>query len=94
MKKVHDIVIFYLTLAQPGQGDSKSAEAYSSAALSLTLSGKVLNMSALVYQKKFRYAGNKSGGLRGWEMLQSAGLGEIHEEKEQIRYSGQVFKSG
>ena len=93
MKKVHDIVIFYLTLAQSGEGDSKSAEAYLSAALSLTLPGKVLNMSALVYQKKFRYAGNKSGGLRGWEMLQSAGLGEIHEEKA-ARGTDKVFRPG
>ena len=46
-------------------------------ALSLTLPESILNMSALVYQKKFRYARNKSGGLRGWEMLQSAGLGEL-----------------
>ena len=56
-------------------------EAYSSAALSLTLPGSILNMSALIYLKKFRYAGNKNGGLRGWEMLQSAGLGEIKEKK-------------
>ena len=38
-------------------------------------------MSALVYQKKVRYVGNKVGGLRGWKMLQSAGLGEIRERK-------------
>ena len=89
-EKVRD-VMFYLNLAQPGEGDKKSAEAYSSEALSLTLPGQVLNMSTLVYQKKFRYVGNKTGGLRGWEMLQSAGLGEIHEEKA-ARGTDKVFR--
>ena len=56
-------------------------EGYSSAALSLTLPGSILNMSACIYLKELRYAGNKSGGLRGWEMLQSAGLGKIKEKK-------------
>ena len=50
-------------------------------------------MSALVYQKKFRYAGNKVGGLRGLEMLQSAGLGEIREQKA-ARGTDKVFRQG
>ena len=56
-------------------------EARQSAELSLTLPGKVLNMSALIHQKKFRNTGNKTGALKGWEMLQSDGIGRIHEQK-------------
>ena len=52
-----------------------------SAELSLTLPGKVLNMSVLVHQKKFRNTGNKVGGLAGWKLLDADGLGVLSEEK-------------
>ena len=54
---------------------------FRSAVLSLTLPGKVLNMSALVHQRKFRYTGNKTGGLQGWKRLESDGLGVVIERK-------------
>jgi len=38
-------------------------------------------MSALVYLKKFRHTGNKTGGLQGWKKLESDGLGIIIEKK-------------
>jgi hypothetical protein len=38
-------------------------------------------MSALCLQKKFRYTGNKSGAIKGWEMLEEAGIGAIVEMK-------------
>ncbi len=62
-------------------GAKNDSGSYTSAALSLTLPGSVLNMSSLVYLKKFRYMGNKAGGLRGWEMLQEVGLGSVIESK-------------
>ena len=44
-------------------------DAFQSAELSLTLPGKVLNMSALIHQKKFRHTGNKTGGCRAGKSL-------------------------
>ena len=55
--------------------------AFQSAVLSLTLPGKVLNVSALVHTKKFRYSGNKGGGLQGWKRLESDGLGVVIEKR-------------
>ena len=49
--------------------------------LSLTLPGKILNMSALILQKKICHTGNKVEALKGWEMLQNDGIGWIHEQK-------------
>jgi len=56
-------------------------EAHQSAELSLTLPGNVLNMSALIHQKKFRNTGNKTGALKGWKMLENEGVGMIYEQK-------------
>ena len=56
-------------------------EVRQSAELSLTLPGNILNMSALVHQKKFRNTGNKTGATKGWKMLQDEGIGMIHEQK-------------
>ena len=63
------------------EDDAADKQALQSAEVSLTLPGKILNMSALIFQKKFRYTGNKVGALKGWEMLQNDGIGQIHEQK-------------
>ena len=63
--------------SQPAHESKTSSDGYASAALSLTLPGQILNMSTLIYQKKFRYVGNKQGALRGWELLEAAELGTI-----------------
>jgi len=52
-----------------------------SAELTLTLPGKVLNMSVLICQKKFCNTGNKKGGLDGWKLLGSNGLQVLSEQK-------------
>ena len=52
-----------------------------SAEISLTCPGKTLNMSVLVTQKRFRYTGNKQGGLAGWKLLDADGLGVLSEQK-------------
>lgn len=31
--------------------------------------------------KKLKYVGNKAGGVRGWELLEGAGLGTIIESR-------------
>ena len=56
-------------------------QAMQSAELSLILPGKILNMSVLINQKKFRYTGNKQGGLDGWKLLDVDGLGVLSEQK-------------
>jgi len=56
-------------------------QAMQSAELSLTLPGKILNMSVLINQKKFRNTGNKKGGLDGWKLLDADGLGVLTEQK-------------
>lgn len=49
--------------AQHQEDDDADKEARQSAELSLTLPGKILNISALVHQKKFQNTGNKMGAL-------------------------------
>ena len=77
------------------QKESHTAEdldACLSAALSLTLPGKVLCMSALIQLKKFRNCGNKVGGLKGWRKLENEGLGHS-EEKKALRGTDKVHIS-
>ena len=69
------------TSAQHQEDDAADKQALQCAEVSLTLPGKILNMSALIFQKKFRYTGNKVGALKGWEMLQNDGIGQMHEQK-------------
>ena len=52
-----------------------------SAELSLTLPGKIMNMSVLISQKKFRNTGNKQGRLDVWKLLDADGLGVLNEQK-------------
>lgn len=50
---------------------------------SLLLPGKVLHLNALLSMKKFRDHGNKEGAVRGFLLLQEAGLGRVIENKPQ-----------
>jgi hypothetical protein len=58
-------------------------EAYSNAAYSLLIPGRVLNLSALNSQKKFRDRGNKQGAIKGWQLLEQSELGKLHDMKAQ-----------
>ena len=53
----------------------------SNAAYSLLLPGKVLHLSALNVQRKFRDRGNKAGAKDSWRLLSERGLGELKEFK-------------
>ena len=54
---------------------------HSTAAFILTLPGKVLDISALNSQHKFRDRGKKQGAVDAIEHLEEAGLGIIHKER-------------
>ena len=64
---------FYILTADKGENSSKSAP-ISTEAFCLTLPGRILNITALNYAKKFRNRGNKGGALQVLERLED-GLG-------------------
>ena len=68
-------------IAQP-EGEGKN-EAFSNAAYSLLIPGKILNLSALNHLKRFRNCGNKPGAKKGWQLLQECKLGKLIEDKAQ-----------
>ena len=47
----------------------------------LTLPGKILDISALNNQHKFRDRGKKQGAVDAIEHLQETGLGVVHKER-------------
>ena len=54
-----------------------TTEAHRNAAFSLLLPGKVLHLNALLHMRKFRDKGNKAGAVRGLQLLESEGLGNL-----------------
>ena len=75
-------IIFMTFVAQLSAEESiVQKQALQSAEVSLTLPGKILNMSVLISQKKFCNTGNKKGGLDGWRLLDGDGLGVLSEQK-------------
>ena len=69
-------------IAQP-EGEGKNDEAFSNAAYSLLIPGKILNLSALNHLKRFRNRGNKPGAKKGRQLLQECKLGKLIEDKAQ-----------
>jgi hypothetical protein len=57
--------------------------AVGNAAYSLLLPGKILNLSVLLSQTKFKSRGNKAGALAGWKLLEKSGLAKVVELKAQ-----------
>ena len=47
----------------------------------LTLPGKILDISTLNNQRKFRDRGKKQGAVDAIEHLQETGLGVVHKER-------------
>ena len=54
------------------------------AAYSLLLPGRILHLNALLAMKKFRDQENKKGAVRGFHVLQEAGLGKVIETRAQF----------
>ena len=57
-------------IAQP-EGGGINDEAFSSAAYSSLIPGKILNLSALNHLKRFRNRGNKPGAKKGGNFFKS-----------------------
>lgn len=66
--------------AAGGSGEKENI-VHGTAAFILTLPGKVLDISALNSQHKFRDRGKKQGAVDAIEYLEEAGLGIIHKER-------------
>ena len=69
------------TAKEKGGGGGKETLLHSTAAFMLTLHGKILDISALNTQYKFRDRGKKQGAVDAIEHLQEAGLGVVHKER-------------
>ena len=61
------------------------SEAHRNATMSLLLPGKVLHLNVLLAMRKYRNSGNKQGALRGFELLEKTGLGNLQSQKLQLR---------
>ena len=70
-------------LAQSKVVDPSEKLAISNAAFSLLLPGKILYLSALLSQTKFKSRGNKAGALAGWKLLEKSGLAKLVQVKAQ-----------
>ena len=69
-----------LHVAQSKTIDPNKKLAISNAAFSLLLPGRVLYLSTLLSQTKFKSHGNKAGA---WKLLEKSGLAELVEVKAQ-----------
>ena len=74
---------YFIILAQGKTNNPDEKQAASNASYSLLLPGKVLYLSVLLMQTKFKSRGQKAGALGGWKLLQGAGLAKIVEMKAQ-----------
>lgn len=72
--------MFNYTVAQ-AITNAQDSQAHDNAAYSLLLPGRILYLSALLVQTKFRGRGNKAGALAGWILLQEGGLAKLVEKK-------------
>ena len=54
-----------------------SSEGKRSATIALLLPGKILDLKVLNQKRAFRNSGNKSGAVKGFEVLEESGLGRI-----------------
>ena len=57
--------------------DMNSSDGQRSATTCLLLPGKVLDLKALSQKRTFRNCGNKAGAVRGFEILEENGLGNV-----------------
>lgn len=73
----------HFTAKENGQGGQrgKGTPLHDTASFMLTLPGKILDISALNSQHKFRDRGKKQGAVDAIEHLEEAGLGIVHRER-------------
>ena len=88
-------VIYYIVFCDLGMfklyiGDYDSSKILN-AAYTLTLPGRILDLSNLLSNKKYRNQGNKDGALAAMKKLEIDGLGKI-KKKETYRAASAVSK--
>ena len=83
MTCVHMIIFMFKTVKEKGGGGLgvKENSIHGTAAYMLTLPGRVLDISALNSQHKFRDRGKKQGAVDAIQHLEEAGLGVVHKER-------------
>ena len=86
----NNIVFCDLSMFKLHIGDYDSSK-ISNAAYTLTLPGRILDLSTLLSNKKYRNRGNKDGALAAMKKLESDGLGKI-KKKETHRGASAVSK--
>ena len=62
-----------------GQSEEEITTDNATAAFTLTLPGKTLYLSKLLYLKKYRNRGNKDGAIRAFYRLEDEGFGRVFE---------------
>ena len=76
-------IILHVYIANAKSADPSEKLAARNAAFSLLLPGRILYLSVLLSQTKFKSRGNKAGALAGWRLLDKSGLAKIVEVKAQ-----------
>ena len=69
--------------AEASLAQNSEYQAHACATISLLTPGRVLHLSALLILKRYRDKGNKAGAVKGYQLLQQEGLGELVEIKPQ-----------
>ncbi len=73
--------ILYVHLFTEGIPEVDDGDSGSTPTHCLKLPGRRLNLTALLYAKRFRYHGYKSGALAAFSELEEAGLGTLETVK-------------
>ena len=71
--------------------NKESQEIYSTPAHCLGLPGRKLNLTALLYAKRFRNNGYKKGALAAFRELEEAGLGVMETKKTKSGMVGYAY---
>ena len=75
------VLTFTFFIAVSPQGTRQACDDESNAAFVLTLPGKVMDLTSLLNNKKFRGRGNKKGAIRVFQLLQNDDLGNLETRR-------------
>jgi len=75
------MVLFSFFLALSPQGPRQACDDESNASYVLTLPGSVMDLTALLNNKKFHGRGNKEGAIRVFQLLQQDKLGQLEARR-------------
>ena len=69
--------------AEASLAQNSDSQARACGTISLLTPGRVLHLSALLILKRYHDKGNKAGAVKGYQLLQQEGLGQLAETKPQ-----------